>query len=85
MSLEGKIALVTGAGGMHGIGRAIAIGLARIGKEFPGCNRSTARNPMYNVYKCKDGKWIAVGGLFDDLWTNFCEVIGREDLTKKYL
>ncbi len=34
MSLEGKIALVTGAGGMHGIGRAIAIGLARMGANI---------------------------------------------------
>ena len=33
MSLEGKVALVTGAGGMHGIGRAIALGLARLGAD----------------------------------------------------
>ena len=34
MSLESKVALVTGAGGMHGIGRAIAVGLAQTGADI---------------------------------------------------
>lgn len=50
------------------------------GKEFPGYSRSTATNPMYNVYKCRDKKWIAVGGLLVDLWPKFCDALGREDL-----
>ena len=31
--LEGKVALVTGAGGQHGIGRAIALRLAQEGAD----------------------------------------------------
>ena len=33
MLLEGRVALVTGAGGMHGIGRAIALRLAHLGAD----------------------------------------------------
>lgn len=34
MSLEGQTALITGAGGMHGIGRSVAIGLAQMGADI---------------------------------------------------
>ena len=33
MSLEGKVALVTGAGGMRGVGRATALKLASLGAD----------------------------------------------------
>ena len=32
-NLEGKVALITGAGGQHGIGRAIAVRLAQEGAD----------------------------------------------------
>ncbi len=34
----------------------------------------------YNIYKTKDSKWISLGILEKQFWTNLCKVIGREDL-----
>jgi crotonobetainyl-CoA:carnitine CoA-transferase CaiB-like acyl-CoA transferase len=35
--------------------------------------------PHYNVYECKDGKWISVGSLEPHFWVNLCKALGRED------
>jgi crotonobetainyl-CoA:carnitine CoA-transferase CaiB-like acyl-CoA transferase len=34
----------------------------------------------YNVYKTKDDRYVALGGLEEKFWISFCKVIGREDL-----
>jgi len=31
----------------------------------------------YNVYKCKDGKWVALGALELKFWNLFCEMVGK--------
>ncbi len=36
--------------------------------------------PCYNLYRCKDGRWITVGALEPQFWQAFCKGIGREDL-----
>ena len=36
--------------------------------------------PCYNLYRCKDGKWITVGALEPQFWQAFCEGIDRADL-----
>lgn len=37
--------------------------------------------PMWNVYECKDGRWIAVSmSQLGRWWQPFCEAIGRLDL-----
>jgi alpha-methylacyl-CoA racemase len=33
----------------------------------------------YNVYRCADGKWVALGALEPKFWNNFCELVSRED------
>ncbi|MDB5284885.1 MAG: carnitine dehydratase [Bacteroidota bacterium] len=39
----------------------------------------------YNVYKCKDDKYVALGSLEPKFWNNFCAKIGREDWTQAFL
>jgi len=34
----------------------------------------------YNVYRCADGEWLALGALEPQFWATFCKLIGREDL-----
>jgi len=36
---------------------------AMLGKEYPRDSRTDAGNPMYNHYRCRDDKWIAVAHL----------------------
>lgn len=40
--------------------------------------------PNYNVYKCKDGRYLAVASLEPQFWVSFCQCIERPDLGKKH-
>lgn len=40
----------------------------------------TGAGPWANVYKCKDGEYIALGCGEPHLWADMCHVLGREDL-----
>jgi crotonobetainyl-CoA:carnitine CoA-transferase CaiB-like acyl-CoA transferase len=52
-----------------------------LGKEFPRFIRAEAGNPIYNHYKCKDGKWIVIAHLQPDrYWPNVCKAMGIEEL-----
>ncbi|HIA12766.1 MAG TPA: CoA transferase [Flavobacteriales bacterium] len=39
----------------------------------------------YNIYKCKDGKYMALGALEFKFWKVFCEAIGRSDLSSNHI
>ena len=44
-------------------------------------DRRTARNPLWNTYKCKGGKWIAFSmNQSDRYWPDFCRGLDRLDL-----
>ncbi|MFC1822305.1 CaiB/BaiF CoA transferase family protein [Thermodesulfobacteriota bacterium] len=44
-------------------------------------HRSKTGNPLWNHYKCKDDKWIAVACIqADKLWPNLCRAMGLDDL-----
>lgn len=51
-----------------------------LGKEYERFGPSNARNPIYNWYKCKDQKWIAITSWLDRFWVNFCKAIGMPEL-----
>lgn len=36
--------------------------------------------PCYNVYRTKDGRYMALGALEPVFWSAFCKTVGREDL-----
>ena len=43
--------------------------------------RDAPRNPMFNLYQCAQGDWIAVGGLQGDrYWQDFCAILGLPEL-----
>jgi len=46
-------------------------------------SRKKAGNPLWNYYRCSDGRWIAMTVLTPDPhWPVFCRVMGIEDLEK---
>ena len=51
------------------------------GNEPGGQERQSARNPLWNCYKCSDDKWIAFAmNQSDRYWPAFCEAIERPEL-----
>jgi crotonobetainyl-CoA:carnitine CoA-transferase CaiB-like acyl-CoA transferase len=34
----------------------------------------------YNVYRCRDARWVAIGALESKFWANLCRALGCEDL-----
>ncbi len=51
------------------------------GNLFTHGRRQEAGNPLWNLYRCSDGKWIALGcNQSDRYWADFCEVIGAPEL-----
>lgn len=54
---------------------------AIMGQEFPREIRTLAGNPLYNHYRCKDDKWIAIAHLDPDrYWPKICKAVGIEEL-----
>nr|MBV6630772.1 CoA transferase [Oceanococcus sp. HetDA_MAG_MS8] len=38
--------------------------------------------PNYRVYRCGDGKFLALGALEHKFWQRFCAAVGRDDLAR---
>lgn len=39
--------------------------------------------PNYNIYQCKDGKWVSLGSLEPKFWMGFCQLVGKADWMNK--
>jgi CoA:oxalate CoA-transferase len=51
------------------------------GKEFGRNTREVAFNPLWNHYRCADGKWLSLAMLQPDrYWNDFCKTIGKPEL-----
>ncbi|MDY6968295.1 MAG: CoA transferase [Spirochaetota bacterium] len=80
----------------HGIGQKVEVGLfgslmhllglavtMRCISKLPTMRlaRTQAGNPLWNHYKCKDDKWVALAHLQPDkFWSGFCKSMGLEHL-----
>jgi crotonobetainyl-CoA:carnitine CoA-transferase CaiB-like acyl-CoA transferase len=54
-----------------------------LGKEFRRAYRSKAPNPLWNHYKCGDGKWICLAMIqADRYWADLCKALGIHELEK---
>lgn len=52
-----------------------------LGKPYPRYDRTKARNPLYNYYRCKDDRWIALSAYQADKdWPIICKLIGRPEM-----
>jgi crotonobetainyl-CoA:carnitine CoA-transferase CaiB-like acyl-CoA transferase len=66
----------------HLLGLSLEFRLA-MGREFPPFVRATARNPLWNHYKCKDDRWIMLAMAQSDRhWSPVCQALGLEHLEK---
>jgi len=41
--------------------------------------------PNYNIYPCKDGKWIALGALEPKFWMGFCTAVSKPEWISKIM
>jgi crotonobetainyl-CoA:carnitine CoA-transferase CaiB-like acyl-CoA transferase len=58
---------------------AAALNLA---ETFPPFNQEAVYNPLLNLYKCSDGKWVTAGvAEADKYWDLFCNTIGAPHLS----
>lgn len=39
--------------------------------------------PSYNLYRTRDGRYMALGAIEPAFWADFCRAVGREDLISK--
>jgi crotonobetainyl-CoA:carnitine CoA-transferase CaiB-like acyl-CoA transferase len=54
-----------------------------LGKEFRRSHRHKAPNPLWNHYKCGDGKWICLAMIqADRYWPDLCKALAIQDLEK---
>ncbi|MFN0145198.1 MAG: CaiB/BaiF CoA transferase family protein, partial [Dehalococcoidia bacterium] len=54
--------------------------VSNLGKPFEVSDRLRAPSPIFNTYRCGDGKWIALGMAIPTMWGPMCEAIGRPEL-----
>jgi crotonobetainyl-CoA:carnitine CoA-transferase CaiB-like acyl-CoA transferase len=53
------------------------------GRSLSRVSRKEAGNPLWNVYRCKDGRWICLAMLSSDrYWPDFCKAMGIEHVAK---
>jgi crotonobetainyl-CoA:carnitine CoA-transferase CaiB-like acyl-CoA transferase len=50
----------------------------------PGASLLNGGVPCYNLYRCADGRWLAVGALELKFWQGVCAVVGREDWAARH-
>ncbi|MBI5607210.1 MAG: CoA transferase [Deltaproteobacteria bacterium] len=68
-------------GGLIGTLAFILAAPAIMGQEFPRQVRAQAGNPLYNHYRCRDDKWLAIAHLDPDrYWPKICKALDLEAL-----
>jgi crotonobetainyl-CoA:carnitine CoA-transferase CaiB-like acyl-CoA transferase len=63
---------------MHG-----AAYLAAADRSLPGTAPLNGGLPCYGLYRCSDGRYLAVGALEPEFWRVVCDVLERPDLVER--
>lgn len=50
----------------------------------PGASLLNGGVPCYNLYRCADNRWLAVGALELKFWQGVCALVGREDWAARH-
>jgi len=61
----------------------VSTALAGLAEPEPGAGLLTGALPGYNVYETKDGRYVTLGALEPKFWAEFCQRVGRADLTPR--
>ncbi|MFC1987011.1 CaiB/BaiF CoA transferase family protein [Chloroflexota bacterium] len=70
-------------GGVMRLLRQQIAGYYMTGIEIPGLKQETAPNPLYNGYRCQDGKWLRIAiNQSDRYWSDFCKTVAMPELEK---
>ena len=78
---KGQVVDTSLMGSMIGALGFIMAAPAILGQEFPREIRAQAGNPVYNHYRCKDERWIAIAHLDPDrYWPKICQAMGIQNL-----
>lgn len=51
----------------------------------PGRQTFSGEFPSYHIYRTKDGKYVSLGCVEKKFWVNFCEAVGRPELSEFHL
>ena len=62
---------------------AIPFGMLQGGVDYHKAPALSGLFVNYDVYKCADGKWMALGAFELKFWNRFCEIVEREDWKAK--
>lgn len=96
MLIAGAIAAALFARSRSGVGQKLSFSLYHTGawvlsndishallsgEEIPNYMREEPKNPLWNVYETKDGRWLQLVIIQSDrYWSTFCKVMGKEYL-----
>lgn len=96
MLVAGAIAAALFARSRSGVGQKLSFSLYHTGvwvlsndishallseEEIPNYMREEPKNPLWNVYETKDGRWLQLVIIQSDrYWSTFCKVMGKEYL-----
>jgi len=68
----------------HWVNGSDIVAAALTGEEPPLHDRDLPLNPLWNTYRCADGRWLLLTMLQPDLyWRRFCRAIGRPDFAER--
>ena len=54
-------------------------------EAIPGAHPLTGWLPGYNIYEASDGRYVTLAALEPKFWAEFCERVGRPDLTAHHI
>lgn len=70
-------------GSMVHLQRLMVSAAFMLGTEFPKHERARAYNPLWNHYRCRDDKWLAVAMAEPDkFWHGFCQALSMGHLER---